>query len=257
MTLIDTHAHLDQIDNLEESLKEAVAVGVEAIVAVSVDLAANKKNLAIKDATKSPKIYVALGIHPGDIKSGEIDKTISFIRENVRAAVAIGEIGLDYWYKWVKKDDAQKEEQRDVFKKQLIIAKENDLPVLIHSRGAWRDCLKIAKDVGVKKVVFHWYSGPVDVLDEILGFGYYISATPSLAYSPQAQEAIKHAPITQSLIETDCPVYYRDKNAESGFSSRPKDVFKTLQLYADLKQMDKNEALTILNANAYKFFGIT
>lgn len=257
MRIIDTHAHLDQVDNLNESLKEAVAAGVEAIVAVGVDLAANKKSLIIKKEATAPEIHVALGIHPGDIKSEEIDETISFIHENINTAVAVGEIGLDYWYKWVKKDIEKKQEQRDVFRKQLLIAKEYDLPAVIHSRGAWRDCFDIARDVDVKKAVFHWYSGPLDILEEILKVGYYISATPSLSYSPQAQEAIKHAPVTQTLIETDCPVYYRDKNTDSGFSSRPKDVLKTLQLYADIKQMDKNEAFEVLNNNAHNVFGIT
>ena len=254
MTIIDTHAHLDHLEGLPEALKAAAEAGVEGIVAVGVDLAANKKNLEIKRNTRSPKIYVAFGLHPEKSNLAEMDECEKFIRENIREAVAIGEIGLDYWYPWVKKDPAKKEEQKKVFRRQLDLAKEFNLPAVIHSRGAWRDCLDMTKEAGVKKAVFHWYSGPVDVLQDIIYHGYFVSTTPSVAYSPQSREAIAHAPIQKTLIETDCPVYFRE--GEGGFQAQPKDVVRTLNAYAELKKIKPEDALKTLNRNAKEFFNI-
>ncbi len=254
MTTIDTHAHLDHLENLEEALSDARESGVAGIVAVGVDLAANKKNLEIKRNTTSPQIYVALGIHPGNINPAEIEECFRFIRGHIQEATAIGETGLDYWYQWVKKDEAKKEEQRDVFRRQLSLAREFDLPVVIHSRGAWRDCLEMTKDAGVSRAVFHWYSGPLDVLEEIIDVGYYVGTTPSLATSPPSREAIGHAPIERILIETDCPVFFQDD--QGGFKSQPKDVFRTLKAYAQLKNIDEQKALAIFNQNARNFFNI-
>ncbi|OGX25883.1 MAG: hypothetical protein A2787_05535 [Omnitrophica WOR_2 bacterium RIFCSPHIGHO2_01_FULL_48_9] len=254
MNIIDTHTHLDHLEDIEGALRRAQQAGVAAIVAVGVDLAANKRNLEIKRATQQPKIYVALGIHPGNINPAEVAATLKFIRENIKEVVAIGETGLDYWYKWVKKDEAKKQEQRATFQKQLELAKEFDLPVVIHSRGAWRDCLSMTQQAGVKKALFHWYSGPVDILQEILAGGYYVSTSPSVAYSPQSREAMAAAPIERTLIETDSPVYYGEK--DKGFLAEPKDVFRTLQAYAELKKVPEEKALNILNQNAKDFFAL-
>ena len=255
MTIIDTHAHLDQVENIEEVLKKAKEVGVTSVVAVSTDGASSIKNIEISRKIKEPCIYVAIGIHPECAESLDIGKNIGVIKENASNATAIGEIGLDYWYKWARKKEDKKQIQRDLFRLQLKIAKEHDLPVTIHSRGAWRDCLKIIEDIGIKKAVFHWYSGPREILEEICDKGYFISATPALSYSPQSQEAVKNAPIENTLIETDSPVFFKDPKGV--FQATPKDVFRTLELYAQIKNMKEADALSVLNQNACDFFGIT
>ncbi|MCK5213724.1 MAG: TatD family hydrolase [Candidatus Omnitrophica bacterium] len=256
MNIIDTHAHLDHVENISEALKEADASGVEGIMAVGVDFESNRRNLEIKKNYSKPKIYVGLGIHPGDIKTEEVEESLEFIRENIAQAHAIGETGLDFWYKWVKKDDAKKDEQRTVFRMQLKIAREYNLPVIIHSRGAWQECLAMTKEEQIQKAVFHWYSGPVDVLAGIIEQGYYVSCTPSLAYSEPAQEAIKKAPIERVLIETDTPVYYRNKETGEGFKSGPKDVVNTLGLYAKFKGVAEADAVAIFNNNAKVLFNL-
>ncbi len=253
---IDTHAHLDHVEHVEQALLDAAAAGVERIVAPGMDLPSMQKNLALKRNVSSPKIYIGLGIHPANIVAEHVEDTIRFMREHVKEAHSIGEIGLDFWYKWVRKDDVKKEEQRQVFRRQLLLAREFDLPVIIHSRGTWRECLDTARDSGIKKAVFHWYSGPLDVLADILAVGYLISASPALAFSPQSREAIQHAPIEQTLIETDCPVFYNYPEPDGGFTSQPKDVFKTLTAYAKLKQVEPEPALWILNQNAKDFFNL-
>jgi len=250
----DTHAHLDHITDVDQVLKEADEAGIEGVVAVGMDLESNKKNLEIKKRTKSPKIFIALGIHPGNIKADEVENTIQFIRDNIQEAVAIGEIGLDFWYKDVRKNDEREQEQRNIFRRQLELATEFDLPVIVHSRGAWKDCLRLIKDAGVKKANFHWYSGPLDILDEILACGYFVSATPALRYSPQHQDAIKHAPIEQTLIETDSPVYFQEE--AGGFSATPRHVLKTLKLCAALKNLSEENVVKVFNSNTRKFFRI-
>lgn len=254
MQTYDTHAHLDHLEDIDKALTEASAAGVSGIVGVSVDLASSRKNLEIKRKHSQPKIFIALGIHPGDIKEEEVDETIEFIRANIKEVVAIGETGLDYWYKWVRKDQVERAKQHRAFARQLQLSKEFDLPVIIHSRGAWRDCLAMTKEAGVKKALFHWYSGPLDYLEEILAAGYYVSTSPSLAYSPQSREAIAHAPIERTLIETDCPVHYKD--GDERYQAGPKDVFRTLKAYCELKQIPPDEAVEIFNANTRTFFGL-
>lgn len=254
MNIIDTHAHLDHVDSLDQVLKNADAAGVSGIVAVSSDLASMKKTLSIAGQYHKPRIYSALGIHPGNIKAEEIETALTFIRKNISGACAVGEIGLDFWYKWVRKDQVKKDEQRRVFQRQLEIAAEFDKPAIIHTRGTWAECLAMTKDAGVKGAVFHWYSGPLDVLDGILAAGYYVSASPSLAQSPQSREAIAHAPLERTLIETDSPVFYRNQDGEGGFTAEPKDVLKTLQAYCELKHLDEQKALIQLNRNASELF---
>ncbi|MCR4337249.1 MAG: TatD family hydrolase [Candidatus Omnitrophica bacterium] len=255
--LIDTHAHLDHVENLDEALAQAVAAGVTEIVAVSMDLASMQKSLEIKNNFFSPQIYLGLGIHPGNIKTEEIEEALDFLKSHMGQAQVVGEIGLDFWYKWVRQDAEKKKQQRDVFRRQLVLAKEHNRPVVVHARGTWRECFETVREVGIQSAVFHWYSGPVDVMQDIVSAGYFVSTTPSLAYSPQSQEAIRHAPIESTLIETDSPVFYRyDASREDGFKSQPKDVVRTLQIYARYKGLAEEKAAQILNANAHRFLGI-
>jgi len=256
MKTYDTHAHLDHLENLEQALKNADEAGVTAIVAVSMDLESCRKNLEIKCQFSAPKIYIGMGMHPSETNLDTLDECLSLARKHARELTVIGEIGLDFWYKWVRKDQEKKDAQRKAYRAFLELAKELDLPAVIHSRGCWRECLETAREIGTKKAEFHWYSGPVDVLEDIIKEGYYVSTSPSVAYSPQSREAMAAAPIEQTLIETDCPVYYRDENTQEGFKAEPKDVFKTLAAYSRLKGIEQADALKILNQNARNFFGI-
>lgn len=255
--MIDTHAHIDHIEDYPAALKEAREAGVEDIIAVSVDGASIKKNIAIQRECSAPRIHLAFGIHPGNIQPDEIKETLKFIEDNISLAKAVGEIGLDFWYKWARKDDAVKAAQREVFARQLMIARKHGLPVIVHTRGTWRECLQTTRLAGIEKALFHWYSGPVDVLEEILAAGYFVSASPSLAYSPQSREAISHAPLERTLIETDSPVFYRYRpDSDEGFQAAPKDVVRTLEAYCSLKNLDPAGTRKILNQNAKDFFNL-
>lgn len=256
MRIYDTHAHLDHLEDLEGALKRAAEAGVVGIVAQSMDLESCRKNLALRGKFQAPRIYTGLGIHPSEANPADVPEICRLIREHKEELTHVGEIGLDFWYKWVRKDKEKKDEQRRVFRALLEVAKEADLPAVVHSRGCWRECLETMQDVGITKGEFHWYSGPVDVLEDILEAGYYVSTTPSLAYSPQSREAIAAAPIERTLIETDCPVFFRYPDSEDGYTSEPKDVIQTLQAYAALKNISPEQALEQLNQNARTFFGL-
>jgi len=256
MKIYDTHAHLDQLKDLDQSLQEAHEAGVAGIVALSMNLKSCKANLQIKKKYSHPKIYLGMGMHPAEANAADLPEVVRMINDHQQDLHAVGEIGLDFWYKWVRKDEDKKNEQREVFRRLLEAAKTLDLPAVIHSRGAWRECLQMATEVGVKKAEFHWYSGPVDVLADILKAGYYVSTSPSVAHSPQSREAMAFAPIERTLIETDCPVFYKNPSDDSGFEARPKDVVRTLRAYSELKKMDADKALAILNKNAVEFFNL-
>lgn len=256
MKIYDTHAHLDQLEDLNGAIERAKAANVAGIVALSMDLESCRKNIQIRERYREPKIFLGLGMHPSEAKPQDLDAILKLIDDNAEKICAVGEIGLDFWYKWVRKDEDKKNEQRLVYRRLLQAAKELDKPAVIHSRGAWKECLETALEAGITKAEFHWYSGPIDVLKEILKAGYYVSTSPSVAYSPQSREAMTHAPIERTLIETDSPVHYNNQLTGESFTSEPKDVLKTLEAYAALRGLDVQDALAVLNRNAEEFFNL-
>jgi TatD DNase family protein len=112
----------------------------------------------------------------------------------------------------------------------------------------------MAKESGVRRALFHWYSGPVDVLDQILEAGFYVSTGPSVAVSPESRRAMAHAPLERVLIETDSPVRYKD--GETFFMAEPQDVTRAWKALAQLKNLGEQETLAAVNTNAKVFFGI-
>ncbi len=241
--LVDCHAHLEELSDLSESFQEARAAGVRAIIAVGMDIESNKKVLQIAEAN-SQFVYPALGYHPWVIREEGIETNLSFVRNHAGKGVALGEIGLDYKVK------VKKELQWKVFGELLDIALEFSKPVILHCRLSHRRAFEMVRERKIKRAVFHWYSGPLGLLDEIVGMGYFISATPALAYSPPHQEAIKRAPIERILLETDTPVSFH------GRESRPKDVRITLEEVSRLKGLDPSVVSKQTTENASRFFKI-
>jgi TatD DNase family protein len=250
--LIDTHAHLDEIAGLDSVIGDAKEAGLVAIVAVGSDLASNGKVLQIA-AQYQGFVYPALGYHPWNIKEAEMDANLDFIRANISRSVAIGEVGLDY-HKRVRAA-ADKDLQKRVLRELLKIAKDHDKPALIHSRYAWRDALDMVIEARLEKAVFHWYTGPSSVLRDIIGSGYFISATPAVEYHEEHRRAVKEAPLGQLLLETDSPVVYA-RGRESEFTSSPADAARSLKGAAALKGVSEAEIAEKTTENAQKVFGI-
>ncbi len=241
MALIDAHAHLDELADLKSALEEAKEAGIIAIVGVGSSLDSNQKTLSMAKANPD-YIFPAIGYHPWDIKEDEIEKNLLFIEKNLEKCVALGEIGLDY------KAKVKKELQHKVFNELLDIANQFNKPVIIHCRYSHERALKMIVEKKIERAVFHWYSGPLEILDEIIRQGYFVSATPALLYSLHHQEAIKRAPLERILLETDTPVIYQ------GLESRPKHVQITLEQVAKLKELDMSYVAEQTTANSQYFF---
>ena len=257
MKIIDSHAHLEEVKDLEGALKRAKQTGVAAVVAVGVDIKSSEKALEIcrvyKDPGVYPIIYPSLGIHPKDLKLHELPSVFKLIEENIDNIVAVGEIGLDYWYKEARKEGPGRRLQKEIFVKQLDIANRYNKPVIIHSRGAWKDCFEIMVQRRIKRGVFHWYSGPGDVLEDVLKRGYFISVTPSCEYSKEHQEAVKKTPLENILIETDSPVVYKPQSGK--YESEPKDVLRALKAVSEIKDIEEARIARKSTENAMELFG--
>ena len=250
--LIDTHAHLDEIENLEQVIAEAKLAGVMAIVAVGSDYESNRKVLQLAENYKD-FVYPALGWHPWNIKESEMDTNLGFIKSHIDEAVAIGEVGLDY-HKRVRVR-ADKDLQQQVLKDVLGIARAHKKPALIHSRYAWRDALDLVEEAQLEKAVFHWYTGTSSVLRDIVSQGYYISATPAVEYHEEHRRAVKDIPLERLLLEADSPVVYR-RGSQFEYQSSPADVIRSLRGAAELKGVSEAQIAEVTTANAVKFFGL-
>jgi TatD DNase family protein len=248
--LFDGHTHLEEIRDPSGAIARAGESDVFSIVTVGSDYDSNERALEISGRYERTVVYAALGIHPWKLKAGQLEETLRFIEENVGKAVAVGEIGLDYWIKRARNDPSERELQKEVFGRLLALARTYKKPAIVHCRGAWEDCFNLVIEAQVHKAIFHWFSGPMEILEKVLGHGYFISATPAAAYSEKHQRAISRAPLENLLLETDSPVAYEGKEAE------PADVFKTLEAVAKIKGVKKEEVAEITTLNASKFFNL-
>lgn len=246
--MIDGHAHLAALPDAEGALARAARAGVGAVVAVSMDLGSCERTLALAGDHGGCRVHPALGIHPLALPNLEPGRALAWVGERIGAAVAVGEIGLDFWAKEARNPGSGRDRQETTFRALLELAGRSDLPAIIHGRGAWEECLRAAVETGVRRAVFHWYSGPEAVLDELLGRGYLISATPAAAFSEQHRAAIARAPLGRILFETDCPVLY------NGVPSEPADLVRTRDAVAEIKGIDAGEAAAAAAENARAFF---
>ncbi len=250
--LIDTHAHLDEIEDIESVLIAAKEAGLAAIVAVGSDLASNVKVLELARLHKG-FIYPALGWHPWFIREADIAANLEFIEAHVDEAAAVGEVGLDY-HKRVRAG-ADKALQKQVLGEILKIAGDHDKPALIHSRYAWRDALDAVLEAGLEKAVFHWYTGTSSVRRDIISSGYYISVTPAVEYHEEHRRAVKEVPLERMLLETDSPVVYQ-RGSPGEFTSSPADVLRSLRGAATLKGVSEEGIAEATTENAVRMFGI-
>lgn len=248
--IFDTHAHYDdqRFDGLRDDLLISLNKnGVDKIVTCAVDGSSAKKSLALAD--KYDFVYSAVGIHPEELEdTTEIDEIRQFASH--KKCVAIGEIGLDYYYTSDNKDL-----QIEMFQQQIILAKELDMPVIVHDREAHGDTLKILMQYKPKGVL-HCFSGSAEMAKEIIKIGMYIGVGGTVTFknSKKLPEVIKAIPIDRLLLETDCPYLcpepYRGKLCHSGF------ITLTATKVADILGKPRDEILKITNMNAKKLFSV-
>ncbi|MCX6013201.1 MAG: TatD family hydrolase [Chloroflexi bacterium] len=245
--LIDTHCHLDEVDQVDTAINRAIEAGVTGIIAVGQDMTSNLKTLEIAEKHKN-FVFPGIGLHPGKLPylTSSLEQQLKFIDDNAPKAVAIGEIGLDYNKSLIK--EASKDYQKEVLSSLLEIAKRHNKPICIHSRYAWRDCYNLVKDAGVNKVVFHWFTGPSSILTDILNNGYMISATLAAEYHYEHKMVISETRIEQLMLETDSPVSYR------GLIAQPADVVRSLNAVSALKNLPLDFLAETTTNNAINFF---
>ena len=256
--LVDTHCHLemDAFDpDREEVIKRAHDVGIGSIITIGSDLAGNRGGLELSQ--KYDFIYASVGFHPHDAKDFTkdiFDQIKTWAKESKiqnHKIVAIGEIGLDYHY-----DHSPREIQRDVFVKQLQLAKELDLPVIIHSREAKRDTLEIVSESGVNKGVFHCFSGDMDMAERAMAMGFCISIAGPVTFknAKKLQEITAAIPDDFLLIETDAP--YLTPEPFRGRRNEPAYLIHTAQAIAELRGVSLEDISRITTLNAMRLFRI-
>ncbi len=248
--IFDSHSHYDdkKFDGVrDELLSDMHKNGVAGILTCGCDAASSKAALTL--AEKYDFVYAAVGIHPGNLESGTTIQEIRAIASHPKC-VAIGEIGLDYYW-----ESDNKAEQIKTFKKQVLLAKELDLPIIVHDRDAHEDTLNILKEYKPKGVV-HCFSGSVEMAREIIKLGLYIGVGGVITFknARKLPEVVAEIPDELLLVETDCPYLapepYRGKLCNSGM------IALTAQKIAQIKNTSAEEILKQTAKNAKTLFGI-
>lgn len=250
--MIDTHAHLDfpQYDkDRDKVIEDAFSSGIEAIINIGVDLKSSEKS--IKLAERYKKIYATVGFHPHD--ASKLDKD-SF-RELEKLAshpkvVSIGEIGLDFY-----RNLSPRQLQIKAFKQQLELAKNHNLPVVVHIRDAYKEALEILSNHGKGlKGVLHCFSGNEIEAKEGLKLGYYLSFNGTLTYkNSRSFELVKKIPLSSIIVETDCP--YLTPEPLRGKRNEPRLVRIVTEKIVELSSSHIfKEIDDILTLNARKLF---
>jgi TatD DNase family protein len=257
--LIDTHTHLDDArynDDREAIITRARDAGVEAFVTIGCDLTTSQAAVAL--AEQYPFVYASIGVHPHEVKHildswyGEFRRLAQ--RQKV---VAYGEIGLDYHY-----NHSPPREQRQRFREQIQLARELNLPVIIHTREAQEDTITILKEENASEVggVFHCFSGDAWLAKDALDLGFYLSFSGILTFhnATMLREIAKTAPLDRLLIETDCPYLtplpHRGKRNEPAYVSFVAQ--KLAEIHADAPGMSVETIGRITTQNAKRLFKI-
>ncbi len=253
--MIDTHAHIDAEEfdaDRTEVIYRSFDEGIEAMIIPAVEPGRFDSTLS---ATRIyDNIYAAIGIHPhnsANVSEQDFKKIYEY--SNKEKVVAIGEIGLDYYY-----DFSPIDAQTKVFRRQLQIAKELNLPVIIHNRSSENDLLRIYEDEqdGTLRGVLHCFYGNKEYLAHALNLGLYVSFTGNVTFKKfDSHEALLNVPNDRFMLETDSPymtpVPYRGKRNE------PKFVKYVAEKVAELKSLTIHEVIDMTTKNAKKFFNLS
>ena len=254
--MIDSHCHInDELykNNPAEYVKEAEKVGVFQFLVVGFD--EKSSELALEIANKNKSCYAAVGIHPSDAKNakpGDLEK----IKELAKSekAIAIGEIGLDYYW---DKDESVRAQQKEFFKEQIKIANELNLPISIHCRDALEDCLQILKENPVKRGgIMHCYAGSLEMSSEFIKLGFLLGfgGTVTFKNSIRPKEVAKNVPSNSYVLETDAP--YLTPHPFRGKENHSKYLHLVRDQIADLRNISPEQVEKETTNNFKRVFGI-
>lgn len=248
--IFDSHSHYDdeRFDDIRDELfTEMKQNGVCGIVTCGCDEQSSKA--ALQMAEQYDFVYAAVGIHPGNLDSGTTVEQIKALANHPKC-VAIGEIGLDYY--WVNDNKPQ---QIEIFEQQILLARELDLPIIVHDRDAHGDTLEILKKYEPKGVV-HCFSGSVEMAEEIIKLGMYIGVGGVITFknAKKLPDVVRIIPDELLLVETDCPYLapepYRGKTCHSGM------IKFTAQKIAELRGSTTEQILNLTAQNAKNLFNL-
>lgn len=253
--IFETHAHYDDErfnEDREELLCSMKEKGIHPIINVGASIESTKATIEL--ANKYDFVYAAVGVHPSDIE-GLNEETFQWLREQSSKdkVVAIGEIGLDYY--WDKESDVQ-EQQRMWFKRQMELAREAKLPVIIHSRDAAEDTMKVMREVHAEEIpgVIHCYSYSKEMALEFIKMGYYIGVGGVVTFknAKKLKETVEAIPMDRILLETDCP--YMAPEPHRGERNDSSYIPHIVEKIAELKGVSVEEVERVTEANARKLF---
>ena len=244
-SLTDTHFHLTLNDDIEGILKRAKDNNVNNFIISCCELNNIKEGLEI--IKKYNNIYLTIGLHPDEIKDYN-DNTINYLEEliiNNNKIIGIGEIGLDYYH---NKDN--KEEQKELFIKQLDLAKKLNLPVIIHSRDAFQDTYDILKKYKLKTTI-HCFTGSLEVAKLYIKEGYLLGIGGVITFNnTNLRDTIKDIPLENIILETDSP--YLSPNPFRGKPNEPKNIDIIADTICNIKGVSKEELIKQTNNNIIK-----
>lgn len=252
--LFDSHAHLDDerfADEQSEIIARAAAAGVTGILNAGADMDSSAR--AVKLAKEYPNVYAAVGMHPHDARlmvNDDYEQLAAWTADP--KVVAIGEIGLDYYY-----DHSPREIQKKVFIRQLDVACQTGKPIIIHDRDAHGDILAIVKNEGKGIAgVFHCFSGSVEMMKEVLKLGFYVSIAGPVTFpkSVKLKEVAAAVPLDRLLVETDCP--YLTPHPHRGKRNEPAFVRLVAEEVARLRNMELEALAEATTANVKRLFSL-
>lgn len=248
--IIDTHAHIDMLDDPKRAISEAFENGVGAIIIPGVEPATFDK--VVELAQNNENVYAQVGVHPSEAQkfNDDVAKRMIEFAKNEKV-VAIGEIGLDYYW-----DKTFVDVQKRVFKTQIEIAKMLDLPIVVHDREAHGDTFKILEEMNAKKVLLHCFSGSLEFAKECIKKGWFLAFGGVVTFknARKAREVVKEIPLEFIMLETDTP--YLTPHPFRGSENAPKYIKFSAKEIANLKDMALSEVESITTQNAKNFFRI-
>lgn len=252
--LIDSHAHIDDRrfdEDRDEVLARAAAAGVEIIINIGADMESAARSVALSD--KYPGVYAAVGMHPHDAKEMREEDYIQLKKWATHPkVVAIGEIGLDYHY-----DLSPRPVQREVFLRQIDLARDIGKPIIIHDREAHQETLEIVRTAAKGLTgVFHCFSGSVETAGEVIKMGFYISLAGPVTFSKsvKAKEVAKKIPLEYLLLETDSP--YLTPEPLRGRRNEPANVRWIAEEISKLREISIEALCLATSNNVRRLFGI-
>ena len=252
--LFDTHAHYDA-EEYSQDRDGVLAALPEMEVGLAVNPGCNipSSKAAVELARKWPFLYAAVGYHPencGPYRPEDLDVLRELAREP--KAVAIGEIGLDYYWE----ENPPKEHQLRVFRDQMALAQELDMPVIVHDRDAHADSLAVVREFPGVRGVFHCYSGSAEDAKTLVALGWHLSFTGTITFknARKGPEVVAAVPMERLMVETDAPymapVPFRGKRCDSRY------VYRMAEAIGDIKGLPVEEVARITTENGKRLFGI-